>query len=350
MDFKVTNCYIEEGAVRTPEVLQEQMATFLSEDASAGAQAESFAATDCLKPVSWNDPPCSCLLPAGDQCVTVTPMYSQGTCTEATVAGTKRPTGQPFEVCVKDGQREEIELALPSMSYLFRLTSASMRASYTPKLLSLSADGCVMTPSFDPGVGSYQCSVNCEVGAHALIGAVRDVLDDYAISVVTESYSGSKNHPWTVVSTDPHALATEVALDSNLAPKHVRIMVGDKVYVNDAVGSDQAAHIYHLTVSCLGQSTEITSTTTPVPGSIRISNRDVEIEFLMLVMLFGSIGILFTCTAGRAVLCKVLERAGLDDPCGSCTKALLNLLPGRNLQRTSTSSSGALVPGPSRGS
>ena len=50
MDFKVTNCYIEEGAVRTPEVLQEQMATFLSEDASA--QAESFAATDCLKPVN----------------------------------------------------------------------------------------------------------------------------------------------------------------------------------------------------------------------------------------------------------------------------------------------------------
>jgi hypothetical protein len=195
--------------------------------------------------------------------------------------------------------------------------------------MSLSADGCVMAPGFNPDVRTYECSVNCEVGAHALIGAVRPEIDDYAISLVEDSGSGG-NDPYTVLATDPHTLATEVQLDADLAPKHVRIMLGNKFYVGDAVGMDSAVSVYHMTIRCMGQSADVTTSTTPVPGTIRISNRDFEIENICLVILFGSIIVMSFLTIGRDVIRRILKGTlGISDPCAPCTKVLSLCFPSK---------------------
>jgi hypothetical protein len=247
-------------------------------------------------------------------------MYSQGACTKATVDGAKRPSGKPFEVCVKDAKREEVELALPSKTYLFHLASASTRTRYTPALLSLSADGCLLTPSFNPDARTYDCAVSCEVGAHALIGAVRPEIDDYAIAVLTASGSGGRS-PYTVLATDPHTIAREVQLDENLAPKPVRIMVGDRVYVGDAVGLDSAVTVYHVTVRCRGQDFVLTTSTSPAPGTGQSSERH-SVEAICLLILFGSILVVFICMMpgqARQVLLRFLEwTTGSDDPFYSC--------------------------------
>jgi hypothetical protein len=93
----------------------------------------------------------------------------------------------------------------------------------------------------------------------------------------------------------------------------MRVVLGQALDVGSTLPNNLApvgSTVYRVTVHCLGvaPSSTSTTTTTPYPEPSGISGAPVELEFLLLALLFGSIAGMLLLTIGKAELSKVVER------------------------------------------
>lgn len=171
VDLMVDNCFIQEGAMRSAKQLEQDLFVYRSE----GHFAELFSAAGC---VSGDGPPCRCITryrKGAKECVQVTPELSSDECGTATVDGVDGVrSGEAREVCADVGSTHSVQVSVNARSYTFEVHAPS-ESEHTDHehLMTLSADGCKLSPSFRRDTFRYSCKTDCSVGGSVVLAASR---------------------------------------------------------------------------------------------------------------------------------------------------------------------------------